>query len=1177
MKWQALVVGLLACGALALAAQAQDVQGGSDDGARSVPPGAADAEQAAVSRFLEARPDARLYRAGDRITRVYGTTFEFGESPQDTAERFVSNNARMFGVAVEDLEPVSRFGDRRHVQPVMPNRETGDYKFALVSFSQYKDGLPVFRSEVRCLILNQQDYPLTLVIANLRNLGEFTPNTSLANAPFDPATSVATGMTNLSAPEAVIWAGVDDRVVEPVVAFTFIGDNYETTSDPAEIEKWLYVVDAATGEILYQEDMILDVDMTGNVSGYATDDYRAEVCEAEVLMPMPYALVSIQGGDSAYADENGDFVIPHDGSSPVDVTSEVRGLYFNVNNQGSGGDASITLEDVVPPGPANFVHNSGGGEIRTAEMNGYIHANIVRDNCLAANPSYPTIASQTNWPVNVNLNDNCNAFYDYSSINFFTSGGGCNNTAFGDVVHHEYGHHMVSTGGSGQGQYGEGMGDCQGVLITGRSELGVGFQNCFGGIRDADNDMQYPCSGAIHYCGQLISGCVWDLQEELMLTEPTDWYEILNDLVVNSILLHTGTLITPQITIDFLTLDDDDGGIGNGTPHWDEICAGFGAHNMDCPPLDVGMSVAPTSDFDASGDPGGPFTPDTQIYTIENLGPDPVTFEVTASVSWLTVTDGIGSLPDVGDMAEVTISINDDADTLPVGRHSGTISFINTATGIGNTTRQANLAVGIPDDCTSAWVVCPGTYSDSTVDMTNDGSASCGSSDSTPDMWFSYLPDSDGTATFSLCTGTSYDSVLSVHSGCPGTSANELGCDDDYCGGGGPSQVTISVTGGNTYLIRVTGWNGATGSFTLTFTGPDCIADVLSISFPDGLHEYLEPSASTTFTVQIEDGLETYVPDSGLLHYRYDGGTFLTSPLTSLGGDLYQATLPAADCGDTPEYYLSAEGSEGSTVVSPEGAPANNSYAATVGTLTIILEDNFETDQGWTVEDDPSLTDGGWERGVPVGLGERFDPPTDYDGAGQCYLTANRYGNSDVDGGPTWLISPRFDLSGGSEAVLKYSRWWRNDDQDGDPLDVEISVDDGASWTLIERVLDPEEDPAEDWAMRTVFISDYVTPTSEVRIRFSASDVPNNSIDEAGIDAFFIASLSCSEGGCAQLGDLNDDTFVNGDDIGQFVSCCLDGDPAAEGCACADLIDDGILDLADVQALVDCLVDGNCP
>ncbi len=117
MKWQALVVGLLACGALALAAQAQDVQGGSDDGARSVPPGAADAEQAAVSRFLEARPNARLYRTGDRITRVYGTTFEFGESPQDTAERFVSNNARMFGVAVEDLEPVSRFGDRRHVQP----------------------------------------------------------------------------------------------------------------------------------------------------------------------------------------------------------------------------------------------------------------------------------------------------------------------------------------------------------------------------------------------------------------------------------------------------------------------------------------------------------------------------------------------------------------------------------------------------------------------------------------------------------------------------------------------------------------------------------------------------------------------------------------------------------------------------------------------------------------------------------------------------------------------------------------------------------------------------------------------------------------------------------------------------------------------------------------------------
>ena len=93
--------------------------------------------------------------------------------------------------------------------------------------------------------------------------------------------------------------------------------------------------------------------------------------------------------------------------------------------------------------------------------------------------------------------------------------------------------------------------------------------------------MQYPCSGEIHYCGQLLSGCVWSTRNQLLITNPTTYRGIISNLAVNAMLLHTGGGIDPSITIDYLTLDDDNGNIYDGTPHYSEIDAGFGAHNMD--------------------------------------------------------------------------------------------------------------------------------------------------------------------------------------------------------------------------------------------------------------------------------------------------------------------------------------------------------------------------------------------------------------------------------------------------------------------------------------------------------------------------------------------------------------------------------------------------------------------
>ncbi len=539
-----------------------------------------------AARLAQSYPEVRLYSRAAAVKTVFGAPASFGVTPEASAAAFVQAHAELFGAQAADLQP-GNLRDGQFTEAVMTDPDVGGPKFTLIHYSQFRNGIPVYRSELRLLVRNVPGYPLVLAQSSLKPLGNFVVQAastrSVGEASARAAAQAAVpGLVHFTPGELVIWAGVEDALAEPRLALAFDGDNGLPAT--GEYAKWHFVADAATGEILHQESRMLHVDVTGNVSGMATTGPKADLCAPEVITPLPYARVSI-GSTVRYTDVNGNFVIPHNGSSPVTVNSSLDGVYFDIQNQAQ---ATTTLAMMVtPPGPANFMYNAPNvGEWDRAEVNAYVQSNIVRDFVLSYAPDYPVIGSQTNFPVNVNINNFCNAYYDYSSINFFRAGGGCANTAFSNVVHHEYGHHLVAVGGSGQGAYGEGMSDCIGLLIADDPVMAYGFNNnCGYGIRTADNEFQYPCSGEIHYCGQLLSGCVWDTRNALAATYPDTYMDILAPLVINSIRLHDGDSIAPDITIAILTLDDDDGSLANGTPHYPEICAGFNAHNMDCPEL----------------------------------------------------------------------------------------------------------------------------------------------------------------------------------------------------------------------------------------------------------------------------------------------------------------------------------------------------------------------------------------------------------------------------------------------------------------------------------------------------------------------------------------------------------------------------------------------------------------
>ncbi|HBZ00567.1 MAG TPA: hypothetical protein DEO84_04505, partial [candidate division Zixibacteria bacterium] len=543
-----------------------------------------DARKTASEQFSTAYPQVQLYHTGTQITHIYGHVFGTGSSPEDAAEQFRQQYAPILGVDPSELHPTSFVISSGNTQGVM--YENGRYKFTLVYYSQYKDGIPVYKADLRLLVRNEAGYPLVLASSAIKDLGDFSVDASKAS--IDPRSAQATfaiknpQYIKFGEPRQVIWAGTDEAVT-PAFGIEFMADD---GNDPTVLRDRV-IIDPITAEIIYQESMVTDVNVTGQVTGLGTQGFLAEQCGSEISRPLPYATASIIGGNSAYADSNGNFTITNSGSTAVTVWSRVKGHWFIANNQ-QGASDSLAMS-VTPPGPANFVHNAANTEYKRAEVNAYLHANIVRDFTLHYNPTYPTIYSQTNFPLHCNDNTGyCpgNAWYDGISLTFCLASSPYPNTAFSTVVHHEYGHHLVECAGSGQDQYGEGMGDVMGLLITDDPGTGYGFfGSCSEPLRSADNTLQYPCSGEVHACAPLMSGCVWSIRNQLIVSNPTTYMNILANLAINAMLVHTGGTITPQIAIDYLTLDDDDGNIDNGTPHHSEICTGFSAHNMDCPAL----------------------------------------------------------------------------------------------------------------------------------------------------------------------------------------------------------------------------------------------------------------------------------------------------------------------------------------------------------------------------------------------------------------------------------------------------------------------------------------------------------------------------------------------------------------------------------------------------------------
>jgi hypothetical protein len=111
----------------------------------------------------------------------------------------------------------------------------------------------------------------------------------------------------------------------------------------------------------------------------------------------------------------------------------------------------------------------------------------------------------------------------------------------------------------------------------------------------------------------------------------------------------------------------------------------------------------------------------------------------------------------------------------------------------------------------NAWWISQGTWYGATTNATVDGSASCGNSNATPDIWYRIQMPYSGRLEVDSC-GSSYDTVVSLY-------YYEFGvffardCDDDSAPCGANASLANDYFGeGSIAYIRVSGYNGNRGN-----------------------------------------------------------------------------------------------------------------------------------------------------------------------------------------------------------------------------------------------------------------------------------------------------------------------------------------------------------------------------
>ncbi len=272
-------------------------------------------------------------------------------------------------------------------------------------------------------------------------------------------------------------------------------------------------------------------------------------------------------------------------------------------------------------------------------------------------------------------------------------------------------------------------------------------------------------------------------------------------------------------------------------------------------------------------------------------------------------------------------------------------------------------------------------------------------------------------------------------------------------------------------------------------------------------------------------GIRTAYADKPLsrsvaLYWREMGSpVWNVTEMERVEGDSFKVELTGIPPGTVLEYWFADTTYCGFVRTFPYemhfDTPSNVPYYLLVG-FELKEAHTLDDASGWQIgdaSDDAVL--GIWEIGVPVPSYEppyypivEIQPGYDHTGNNRCAVTGNADPNAspwtnEVMGGKTTLYSPGFDLTGYTNPVFTYWRWYTNEWgylPRTDRWRVQISLDGGVTWQDVENTAIPDR----DWRRVVVRVLDYGEPSGLVFLRFIAQDDVAETLVEAAVDDLFL-------------------------------------------------------------------------